>query len=86
MDIGILTCEQNIFTWKATKLHNEVIELLSTLSHVCRFSNQLRFKALAWFFLAMYFSKEFSVYLCSAPTQLPQDLIYKNTEQLSPVH
>lgn len=34
MDIGMLSCKQNIFTLKATQLHNEAIELLPTLSHV----------------------------------------------------
>lgn len=34
MDIGMLNCKQNVFTLKATQLHNEVIELLPTLSHV----------------------------------------------------
>lgn len=34
MDIGMSRCKQNIFTLKATHLHNEVIEPLPTLSHV----------------------------------------------------
>lgn len=85
MGIGMLSCEQNIFTLKATQLHNEAIELLSTLSSVCRSSNQLYFKALAQSF-AVYISKDSSVYLCSASTHLPQDLIYKKAEQLSSVH
>lgn len=41
MDIGISSCEQSILTLKATQPHNKVVELLSTLSHVRRFSNQL---------------------------------------------
>lgn len=86
MDIGILNCEQNIFILYIV-LHSRM-KLLSCSSPwaVCAgLATNYNSKHQLIFF-AIYVSKEFSFFLRLAPTQLPQDLIYQNAEELSPVH